>query len=135
LIFRFDDGRVELTTTDDTADAVYVDDETDSLYISRNGVIYQWNGGTCNRTALFRSGHIRYPSLKTFGAVKAFADGYPVTVRMYRKDKDAILKILSDSDAVHLPRGSSAQEWEGFEIESAHSVDQVIFAESRGELL
>ncbi|MCG7931972.1 MAG: hypothetical protein N0E44_18220 [Candidatus Thiodiazotropha lotti] len=135
LIFRFDDGRVELTTTDDTADAVHVDAETDALYISRNGAIYQWGAGTSNRTALFHSGYIRYPSLKTFGAVKVFADGYPVMVRMYRKDKGTILKSLNNGNAAYLPRGSSAQEWEGFEIESAYSVDQVIFADSRGELL
>lgn len=134
LIFRFDDGKVELTTTDDTADGVHVDDETDSLYISRNGAIYQWAGGSNNRTALFRSGYTRYESLRTFAAIKVYAENFPVTVRLYRAGNTTIEKILSSSDAAHLPRGTSAEEWEGFEIESAYSVYQVMLAESRKEL-
>jgi hypothetical protein len=134
LIFRFDGEAVELTTTDDIAESVYVDQETDSLYYSRGGGIYQWEGGSTNRTATYKSGHIRYPTLHTFSAVRVDAEEYPVTVNLYRKDKPAISRSIPSNKPVNLPRGSSAIEWEGFEIISAYQVAQLQLATSRGEL-
>ena len=128
LVFR----GTELVTVDGSAQAVHVDPETDTLYISSSNLVYPYGTGS-NRTLTWRSAYFRYPSLQTWGAVRIFADGYPVTFNMYRNGTTVSISVTS-SDSVVLPRETSAVEWLGFEVVASSGVSRIEIAESRGEL-
>ena len=123
----------ELGVIDGGAEAVHVDPESDTLYISFGNVIYPWGTGI-NREITWRSGYIRYPSLQTWGAARVYSQGYPVTLNLYRNGEAMITKTISSSDAVVLPKETSSREWHGFEVVTTHAVDSIEISESRSEL-
>ncbi len=129
LIFR----GTELTTVSGTAQSVHVDPTNDTLYLSSSSLIYPWGTGSA-RTLTWRSGYIRFPELKTFGAGRVWASGYPVTLNLYRNGGTTITKSVTSNEPFVFPRETSAISWEGFEVISAYNIDKIELAESRSEL-
>jgi hypothetical protein len=123
-----------LTTTTDVIEGLHVHPENDALYVSIGGEIKQWEAGS-SRTMTWRSGYFRFPTLHTWGAARVDADGYPVTLKMYRAEgSQTIERIIYSNDPINFPRGTSAREWQGIEVSSAYTVSQILLAQSRSEL-
>lgn len=127
-ILRLDNGAMDLSEVEQTAESVFVDPETDRLYLSSNYSIYEWGAGS-NRTYTFKS--------KTFVAPKVWC---PSVVRVSRASEGSFILRLYANGVLNfereidpgshtwLPEMSRAKLW-AFEVESNRSLYDIMLLE------
>ena len=116
------------------ADAIYVDDLQDALYILDGLNIQKWDSGSA-LTTLFKSGTFRLPKpVKAFACAEVVADSYASVV--FKLYADGVLKhtqTVLNSDPFRLPPGYTAQNFQ-VEVASTSPVQGMAMAHSIQEL-
>lgn len=135
IIFDPSDKSIGFSLGDDQAAGVYLDIETDTLYITNLVNIIKWEGDSQNNmTYTWRSGRIRLPRKVNLGAFMVEADSYTsVIVKLYAEvdgDTTLITTItVSDNEPVRLPGGYLSNLYE-IEVVSADRVTGISAAQS-----
>lgn len=92
------------------ADAVYVDDLQDALYVLNGTSIRKWDAGT-PLTATVRSKLHRLPKpMPGFACAEVRADSYPVTFRLYADGDLKHTQTVTAQSPFRLPAGYYAQD-------------------------
>lgn len=114
------------------ADAVYVDDLQDAMYLLQGTSVKRWDAGAA-LTATFRSKINQTQTTVPYGAARVVADAFPVTFRLYG---DGVLRhtetVASDA-AFRLTSGYRASDWQ-VEIATSNPVQAVLVGKSVSDL-
>ncbi len=135
LIFDPSDSSIGFSLGDDQAAGVYLNIETDTLYITDLSNIIEWEGDADNNmTYTWRSGRIRLPRKVNLGAFMVEADSYvSVIVKLYAEVKGTLTLIttitVADNTPVRLPGGYLSNLYE-IEVVSSDRVTGIAAAQS-----
>lgn len=114
-----------------SADAVFVDRKTDTLFVLKNGEVRKWNAGDALQARWVSKVFPTIPVNFGFGQVRAesYPSEGPVVLKVYA---DGVLRhtqtVLSD-EPFRLPGGFLARDWQ-FEVTSRVAVDEVLVGNS-----
>lgn len=140
IIFDFDEGIAAVTTTDETATAVFNDLQSDSLFIVQSNMIKEWNAGTDPLKLTWKSKEFELKAPSNMKVARVKASTYPVdgsgtecTLKIYAKGVLVSTQEVFDDDAFLLPRLRPERVW-SFQIESYHDVEELAIATSMAEL-
>ena len=134
LIFDPNDPEVGLSVGDDQAAGLYLDIETDKLYLTDLSNIIQWEGDTANMTYTWRSGRVRLPKKVNLGACMVEADSYnSIVLKLYGMIEETMTllasRTISDSEPMRLPGGQTSNLYE-VEIISSDRITAISFGQS-----
>ena len=135
IIFDPADSSIGLSLGDDQAAGVYLDIETDTLYITDLTNIIKWEGDADNNmTYIWRSGRMRLPRKVNLGACLVEADSYTsVIFKLYAEVSGTMTLMatltVTDNVPVRLPGGFLSNLYE-IEIVSSDRVTRVSIAQS-----
>jgi hypothetical protein len=134
IIFDPNDPSVGFSVGDDQAAGVYLDIETDTLYLTDLSNIIEWEGDTANMSYTWRSGRIRMPRKVNLGALLVDAVTYTdITVKLYAMIEDTLTLITSltvtDSDPIRLPGGYTSNLYE-VQVESTDRITSISVAQN-----
>ena len=109
----------------------YNDLKNDSLYIIKSNELYKWDSGS-DLSYTWKSKKYTFPEPKSFSCYRVEAEGYPVTVKIY-KDSSAVVNLsVTDNSLRRLPPGLGTT-WE-FQLEGNKEVYNVQLAQTPQEL-
>lgn len=109
----------------------YNDLKNDALYIIKSNELYKWDSGT-DLSYTWKSKKYTFPEPKAFSCYRVEAEGYPVTVKIY-KDSSAVVNLsVTDNSLRRLPPGLGTT-WE-FQLEGNKEVYNVQLAQTPQEL-
>ncbi len=109
----------------------YNDLKNDALYIIKSNELYKWDSGT-DLSYTWKSKKYTFPEPKSFSCYRVEAEGYPVTVKIY-KDSSAVVNLsVTDNSLRRLPPGLGTT-WE-FQLEGNKEVYNVQLAQTPQEL-
>lgn len=115
------------------ADAVYLDELQDALYVLDGVNVQKWDAGS-PKTVTFKSKVFKLPNpMSAFGCAEVLADAYPVTFKLYA---DGVLKhtqTVADANPFRLPAGYRAQSVQ-VELSGVNPVQGCVVAHSMSEL-
>jgi len=132
--FMLDPGNTAgLYFSDIGADAVYVDDLQDAMYVLNGTSVQKWDAGA-GKTVTFKSKVFEMPSAtRAFARAKVVADVYPVTLKVYADGNLVLTHTVADGNVFSLPGGYWANNFQvelvatgavqGFAM--AHSVEEL----------
>ena len=134
IIFDPDDNSIGFSVGDDQAAGVYLDIETDTLYITDLTNIIEWEGDTVNMTYTWRSSRMRMAREVNLGAIMVEADSYAsVIVKLYAVIEGTLTLIttlgITDNTPVRIPGGYLSNLYE-IEIISSDRITGVSAAQS-----
>lgn len=135
IIFDPSDNSIGFSLGDDQAAGVYLDIETDTLYLTNLSNIIEWEGDSDNNmTYTWRSGRVRLPRKVNLGAMTVEADSYAsVIVKLYAEVEDAMTLIttitVTSSVPVRLPGGYLSNLYE-IEVTSTDRITGIAAAQS-----
>ncbi len=115
------------------ATAVFVDKETDTLYMMVGSNIVSFEGAITYKEATWKGRLERTPKLCP-SVARVLASDYPVTFKLYTDGSLKHTEAVADEKPFRLPTGYLAKE---FEVECVHSggeISEVIVAESMTDL-
>ena len=134
LIFEFGhDGRIErLIESTQWFSAAFSDGRRDEMYVAgEDGDVYKWDSGD-PLTALWRSREIRFGRAENVGAVRVFAEEYPITFRLYnvltenqRRTIELVSEVQVQSDEPERLHGLDKYRSIYWEIEGTHKWTEV----------
>ncbi|WP_067070434.1 hypothetical protein [Roseateles chitosanitabidus] len=114
------------------ADAVYVDDMQDAMFVLNGTSVQRWDAGA-GLAARFRSKVFEHVSLiPPFTAGKVIADAFPVTVRVFDDRGQVAEVVVTSPDPFRLP-GDQRTFTTQVEIETSGPVQGVALAHSMEE--
>ena len=109
----------------------YNDLKNDSLYIIKSNELYKWDSGS-DLSYTWKSKKYTFPEPKSFSCYRVEAEGYPITVKIY-KDSSAVVNLsVTDNSLRRLPPGLGTT-WE-FQLEGNKEVYNVQLAQTPQEL-
>jgi hypothetical protein len=109
----------------------YNDLKNDALYIIKSNELYKWDSGT-DLSYTWKSKKYTFPEPKAFSCYRVEAEGYPVTMKIY-KDSSAVVNLsVTDNSLRRLPPGLGTT-WE-FQLEGNKEVYNVQLAQTPQEL-
>ncbi len=109
----------------------YNDLKNDALYIIKSNELYKWDSGSA-LSYIWKSKKFTFPEPKAFSCYRVEAEGYPVTVKIY-KDSSAVVNLsVTDGSLRRLPPGLGTT-WE-FQLEGDKEVYNVQLAQTPQEL-
>jgi hypothetical protein len=126
-ILRLESSGNDLTFSEQTADSLHVDLETDALYFSLDSLLYQWEGGSTNRTAKWQSKTEVFDRPQSISVVQVLADSYPVTFRLYASGSLVYTGTATSDEAFHIPVLRREREW-SIEVEGATTIHPPLLA-------
>jgi len=141
FVFSPDDKSVGLTTGDDLAVNVFLDILTDTLYYTDGAAIYEWEGGSTNKTYTWKSAKIRFPQPTNLGAALVEAESYNDVVLKFYADIDGTMTLkhtetVADAEPFRLPGGFSSNIFEieliGTDVVNGVSVGETVFDLAEG---
>jgi hypothetical protein len=109
IIFDPDDDSIGLSVGDDQAAGVYLDIETDTLYLTDLSNIIEWEGDAVNNmTYTWRSGRLRSAKKINLGGIMVEADSYDsLIVKLYAMLDNTLTLIttltITDDEPVRIP--------------------------------
>jgi len=136
FVFSPEDPSIGLTTGDTLAVGVHLDILTDTLYYTDGATIYEWEGGSTNKTYTWKSAKIRYPQPTNLGAALVEAESYDDVVFKLYADISGVMTLKStvtvaDGEPFRLPGGYSSNIFEiqlvGTDVVNAVSVGETVF--------
>lgn len=101
-------------------DAVYTDIQRDRMYMVVDGEILEWGTGE-DMSYRWRSRPLDLPELSAVGVVCVYADGYPVTVRLFRDDELQDEVEVQSSKPVRLRNAQLGRRYE-LEVETTQTI-------------
>ena len=136
----YDPAEETLVTTDETASALFYEIEDDSLYMAQSTNCYKWEGGTENKTAIWKSKKFSIPRPANFSCAKIIASDYSITtgnviLRLYANDVLVYTGTIPASQinlSFRLPVMRKERDWE-IEVETTVNLDKIILTQSMGE--
>jgi hypothetical protein len=123
-IFDFDEGLAAVTTTDQTAYALFSDLESDILYIATAAGVKAWAGDTANRTLTWKSKQTPADRMGLIRSGRIRAEGN-VTLKLYADGILVHTETVTSSAEFRLALLDGARLWE-FQVESAYAIDEII---------
>lgn len=140
-----------LTESDETAAALHYDLESGKLYLLRGGSIYELEGGTENKQAVWHSRTFREERPASWNTARIIAENYPelsegspsgsvspepdrrlqLIIHACGREQDTI--YLKNGEARRLPPYRKENEW-SFEIRSYERVDRIALGASIAEV-
>lgn len=134
--FIFDPRRVEwgvVFLDSDYPDAVFTDLEEDVLYLALGTSVRSWDAGD-KQTYRWRSRPADLPVQKPVGVARVAADGYPVTLRLFRDGERQAEAEVGGNHPVRLPDANLGRTYQ-VEVETQNTVYEVQIASSVRELI
>lgn len=131
--FIFDPATEDFTDIDVYATAVFTEKITDTLFLQVGNDVVAWNSGATKQTMTWRGKVNQLPYPVNMGAAQVFADGYPVTFKLYA---DGVLKHTEEvvgRAAFRLPGGYLADRYE-VEFSGVNAITSFSLVESAQEL-
>lgn len=114
-------------------DALYVDDQQDSLFVLDGTSVKKWDAGAA-LTATVKSKLFKLPSpVAGFGCAEVVADAYPLTFKLYADGALKHTQTVTSANPFRLPGGYRASTAQ-FEITTTGAVQGVALAHSMQEL-
>ena len=135
IIFDPEDEKIGFSLGDDQAAGVYLDIESDTLYLTNLTNIIEWEGdGANNMVYTWRSGLIRLPRKINLGACIVEADSYlSIAIKLYAVLEGVTTLIttlgITDAEPVRLPGGHLSNLFE-VEIVSSDRITSASFGQS-----
>ncbi len=135
IIFDPDDNTIGFSVGDDQAAGVYLDIETDTLYITDLTNIIKWEGDAANNmTYTWRSSRMRLPRKVNLGAIMVEADSFTsVILKLYAEIKGTMTLVttltVADNVPIRLPGGYSSNLFE-IEVVSTDRITGISAAQS-----
>ena len=134
IIFDPEDEQIGFSLGDDQAAGVYLDIESDTLYLTNLVNIIEWEGDSTNMTYTWRSGLIRLPRKVNLGACIVEADSYlSILVKLYAVLDGTTTLIttlgVTDAEPIRLPGGHLSNLFE-VEIISSDRITSASFGQS-----
>ena len=133
IILDPNDASIGFSTGDDQAAGVYLDIETDTLYLTDLSNIIQWEGSSsANMTYTWRSGRVRLPRKANMAAIMVEADSYDsVIVKLYAVQEGELGLIttvtVENNTPVRLPGGYESNLYE-IEVTSTDRISGISVA-------
>ena len=109
----------------------YNDLKNDSLYIIKSNELYKWDSGS-DLSYTWKSKKYTFPEPKSFSCYRVEAEGYPVTVKIYKNSSAVVNLSVTDNSLRRLPPGLGTT-WE-FQLEGNKEVYNVQLAQTPQEL-
>lgn len=137
-VLIFDPETQDLSLGDDQAVGVYLDIESDTLYLTDLTNIIEWEGAASDMIYTWRSGRIRLPKKVNLGGLLVEADSYDsVIVKVYAvPDADLVLittVTATDNEPIRLPGGYISNLFE-IEVVSSDRVTGIAVAQNLFDL-
>jgi hypothetical protein len=135
LILRFGgDGNIH-TTTSESAAALYVDEESDTLYLAQGTNLKSWESALTNKTATWRGREIRLAAPWAPACVRVVADSYAgaVTLRLYANGVLVGSYAAGSNEAFKIAPLRREKKWE-MEVLSSVNVHEVAMGNALGDL-
>jgi len=135
IIFDPDDDSIGLSVGDDQAAGVYLDIETDTLYLTDLTNIIEWEGDAAsNMTYTWRSGRLRAAKKINLGGLMVEADSYDsLIVKLYAMLDNTLTLIttltITDDEPVRIPGGYLSNLYE-IEVVSTDRVTGITLGQS-----
>jgi len=135
IIFDPDDDSIGLSVGDDQAAGVYLDIETDTLYLTDLSNIIEWEGDAAsNMTYTWRSGRLRAAKKINLGGLMVEADSYDsLIVKLYAMLDNTLTLIttltITDDEPVRIPGGYLSNLYE-IEVVSTDRVTGITLGQS-----
>jgi len=135
IIFDPADNAIGFSLGDDQAAGVYLNIETDTLYITDLSNIIKWEGDAANNmTYTWRSGRVRLPRKVNLGVCMVEADSYTSVILKLYAVVDGTLTLITtitvaDSTPVRLPGGYLANLYE-VEVVSSDRITGIAVAQN-----
>lgn len=135
------DPDVGFSTGGDTAVNVYLDILTDTLYYTDGEKIYEWEGGSSNKTYTWKSQKIRFPYPTNMGAALVEADSFSnLTFKLYADISGTMTlkhtETVGNGEPFRLPGGYSSNIFEieltGTDIVTGVAIGETIFDLAEG---
>lgn len=133
IIFGLTEAKYALTTTTQTATAVYYDPESDRLLLADGASVLVWRSGSTRMTSRWRSRVLDLARPWNFSVARVSAQSFPVTLRLYMDDTNVYEEDVEDDQAFRLPVFGDAKNWQ-LEVECKSIVDQIDLTTSMTEL-
>jgi hypothetical protein len=136
IVFSPDDPDIGFTTGDDVAVNVFLDILTDTLYYSDGAAIYEWEGGSTDKTYTWKSGKLRTQYPTNMGAALVEAETYSdVVFKLYAEIGGTMTlkhtETVSDGEPFRLPGGYSSSIFEiqltGTDVVSGVAIGETVF--------
>lgn len=110
-VLRLDNGSMDLSEVDQTVDSVFVDPETDKLYLSYNSHIYEWGAGS-NRYYTYKSKTFVFPEIWSPNVIRVSrASGGEFTLRLYASGTKVFEREMEPASNMWLPPLPRAKVW------------------------
>jgi len=135
IIFDPDDDSIGLSVGDDQAAGVYLDIETDTLYLTDLTNIIEWEGDAAsNMTYTWRSGRLRAAKKINLGGLMVEADSYDsLIVKLYAMLDNTLTLIttltITSDEPVRIPGGYLSNLYE-IEVVSTDRVTGITLGQS-----
>ncbi|EKD98186.1 MAG: hypothetical protein ACD_23C00546G0002 [uncultured bacterium] len=115
------------------ADALYVDDLQDALYVLNGTLIKKWDAGPALTTTVRSKLHRLPKPPQAFACAEVRADAYPVTFKLYADGALKHTEVVANGSPFRLPPGYYAQDIQ-IEIVTNKPVQGVMLAHSMQEM-
>lgn len=115
------------------ADALYVDDLQDALYVLNGTLIKKWDAGPALTTTVRSKLHRLPKPTQAFACAEVRADAYPVTFKLYADGALKHTEVVANGSPFRLPPGYYAQDIQ-IEIVTNKPVQGVMLAHSMQEM-
>ncbi|OGV36156.1 MAG: hypothetical protein A2020_12185 [Lentisphaerae bacterium GWF2_45_14] len=136
----YDPAEEALVTTDEEASALFYEIEDDSLYLAQTTSCVKWEGGTENKTSIWKSKKFSLNRPANFSCAKIIAADYSITtgnviLRLYTNDTLVYTGTIPAAQinlSFRLPVMRKERDWE-IEVETTVNIDKLILTQSMGE--
>ena len=115
------------------ADALYVDDLQDALYVLNGTLIKKWDAGPALTTTVRSKLHRLPKPTQAFACAEVRADAYPVTFKLYADGALKHTEVVANGSPFRLPPGYYAQDIQ-IEIVTNKPVQGIMLAHSMQEM-
>lgn len=115
------------------ASAAFADLLQDVLFLKIGTEIHKWDASGTYSDYTWRSGVTTLPRPENFGAAQVWAEGYPVTFKLYGDGALKHAETVASSAVFRLPSGYKAAQYE-VELTGDQEIYKVLVASTAGEL-
>lgn len=135
LVFNPKTGQlIVLSGLEATALHAYLGGDRLGMHVYAGSTIRAWDGDSASPlTYTWKSGPQFTPYEASFGAMRVYADNYPVTAKVYLDGALIHTQAVASEEAFRLPPDFTGRRWQ-VQIEGTHNVSQVFIAGSMEEL-
>jgi len=132
LIYNLDDQRSHVSTVEETAAGAYTDLEDDTLYVIQGTEIRSLNTGSA-KEAMWQSKEFTEKVPLDWGCGRIIADGYPMTLKIYRDSVLVSTSEVADDEIFWLKPLESGKKW-SIEVSGFFGVQEIAVSTSKSEL-